>query len=78
MPHKISRRRFVQSAAAIGMSLPTVLPSGILAYQSPAARLSFACIGMGGQMRGYLIPELQKLDQQIVAICDVDKRQRES
>lgn len=29
-------------------------------------------------MRGYLIPELTKLDQQIVAICDVDKRQRDS
>ena len=29
-------------------------------------------------MRGYLIPELTKIDQQIVAICDVDKRQRDS
>ena len=29
-------------------------------------------------MRGYLIPELAKLDQQIVAICDVDRRQRDS
>ncbi len=29
-------------------------------------------------MRGYLIPELGKIDQQIVAICDVDKRQLDS
>lgn len=29
-------------------------------------------------MRGYLIPELSKLDQQIVAICDVDQRQLDS
>ncbi|MEJ7593268.1 MAG: Gfo/Idh/MocA family oxidoreductase [Planctomycetaceae bacterium] len=78
MPHNLSRRRFVESAAAIGIGLPTILPSGILAGQSPNERLAFACIGMGGQMRGYLIPELAKLDQQIVAICDVDKRQRDS
>ncbi len=78
MPHNISRRRFVQSAAAVGIGLPTILPSGILAGPSPNERLSFACIGMGGQMRGYLIPELGKIDQQIVAICDVDQRQRES
>src|ERR1041384_6786141 len=77
-PHKVSRRRFVQSAAAIGMGFPTILPSGVLAGPSPNERLSFACIGMGGQMRGYLMPELAKIDQQIVAICDDDKRQRES
>ena len=39
---------------------------------------TFACIGMGGHMRGYLVPELLKLDQRIIAICDVDKRQRDS
>ena len=76
MSHLHSRRRFVQTAAAIGF--PMILPSGILAGQSPNNKLSFACIGMGGQMRGYLIPELAKIDQQIVAICDVDKRQRDS
>ena len=78
MSHRISRRRLVQSAAVFGIGLPTILPSRILAGPSPNERLSFACIGMGGQMRGYLIPELTKIDQQIVAICDVDKRQRDS
>ncbi len=78
MSRKLSRRRFVQSAAVLGIGLPTILPSGILTGQSPNERMSFACIGMGGQMRGYLIPELAKLDQQIVAICDVDKCQRDS
>ena len=75
MGHKLSRRQFVQSAAAIGIGLPTILPSGILSGKSPNEKLAFACIGMGGQMRGYLIPELSKIDQQIVAICDVDQRQ---
>lgn len=78
MTHQPSRRQFIQSATAAGIGLPTILPS--LAVGAPAVkeRLSFACIGMGGQMRGYLVPELRKLDQQIVAICDVDKRQRDS
>lgn len=55
-----------------------MLPSGLLAGQSPNERLSFACIGMGGQMRGYLVPEINKLDQSVVAICDVDQRQLDS
>ena len=75
---RLTRREFVQSAAAVGIGLPTILTSQVFAEQSPNSRLSFACIGMGGQMRGYLIPELAKIDQQIVAICDVDKRQRDS
>lgn len=29
-------------------------------------------------MRGYLVPELNKLDQTVVAICDVDQRQLDS
>lgn len=78
MSHQLTRRRFVQSAAAVGIGLPALLPSGKTMAQSPQERLSFACIGMGGQMRGYLIPELAKLDQQIVAICDVDQRQCDS
>jgi hypothetical protein len=77
MFQEFSRRQFVQTAAAT-VGLPMILPSGLLARQSPNEKLSFACIGMGGQMRGYLIPELNKLDQKIVAICDVDKRQLDS
>ncbi len=78
MKTSLHRRRFLQSAAAAGISLPTIVPNHVLAGASPNERLTFACIGVGGQMRGYLIPELGKIDQQIVAICDVDKRQRET
>ncbi len=76
MPRNLSRRHFLQSATAMGIGLPT-LSSRVFAA-SPNDRLQFACIGMGGQMRNYLVPELGKIDQQIVAICDVDKRQRDS
>lgn len=77
MSHSVSRRKFAQSVVA-GIGLPMILPKGISADQSPNEKLTFACIGMGGQMRGYLIPELNKLDQTIVAICDVDQRQLDS
>ncbi|MBS0262336.1 MAG: Gfo/Idh/MocA family oxidoreductase [Planctomycetes bacterium] len=78
MPHRISRRRLLKTAAVTGLGLSGLQPA--LTWGAPSARekLSFACIGMGGQMRGYLIPELAKLDQQIVAICDVDQRQLDS
>ena len=75
MPHRVSRRRFVQLAAVVGA--PAILSSRVSAA-SPNDRLAFACIGMGGQMRNYLVPELGKIDQQIVAICDVDKQQLDS
>jgi predicted dehydrogenase len=74
MSHRVSRRRFAQAAAA-SVGLPMILPSGLLAGPSPNDKLSFACIGMGGQMRRYLVPELNKLDQTVVAICDVDQKQ---
>lgn len=74
----LTRRRFLQTATAAGIGLPALLPTRRARAQTESARLSFACIGMGGQMRGYLIPELAKLDQQIVAICDIDQRQRDS
>lgn len=77
MSYRVSRRRFSQTAMA-GLGLPMMLPSELLAGQSPNERLSFACIGMGGQMRGYLVPELNKLDQTVDAICDVDQRQLDS
>jgi len=74
MAGPLSRRDFIRlgaltSAASLnaGRALASTIP--------PGRDLTFACIGMGGQMRGYLVPELAKLDQRIVAICDVDQRQ---
>jgi predicted dehydrogenase len=78
MPKNLTRRRFMASSAAVGVGLASAVQPSTVTSQSPNEKLSFACIGMGGQMRGYLIPELRKLEQQIVAICDVDTRQRET
>lgn len=71
----LNRRQFVQATTALGAGLwVSGSPRSALA-QTPNSRLQIACIGMGGQMRGYLVPELGKVDQQVVAICDVDQRQ---
>lgn len=77
MTNRLTRRRFVQASAA-SLGLPLLLPAGSRQTRRPARQMTFACIGMGGQMHGYLVPELRKIDQQIVAICDVDQRQLES
>ena len=70
-----SRRRFLHSATVLGGGLAFALTGRRVRAASPNDRLAIACIGMGGHMRGYLLPELAKIDQQIVAICDVDQRQ---
>ena len=72
-----SRRSFLHSATIFGGMAGFLGPRRGLAA-SPNDRLAIACIGMGSHMCGYLLPELPKSDQQIVAICDVDQRQLDS
>ena len=87
--HSISRRGLLRggvlaAAAATSTTLPTGLQAGIGLTRALGGEpgddkpLTFACIGMGGQMRGYLLQELAKLDQRVVAICDVDRQQLET
>ena len=73
---KITRRQFAHSTAGLAAGLWIGASKRALS-DSPNSRLQIACIGMGGQMRGYLAPELGKVDQRITAICDVDQRQLE-
>jgi predicted dehydrogenase len=75
MRNELSRRQFVQATAAIGAGLWAGSATRFSLGESPNSRLQIGCIGIGGQMRGYLVPELGKVDQEIVAICDVDQRQ---
>lgn len=78
MTNSLTRREFVHATAAMGAGLWAGTGNRMAIAESPNSRLQIACIGMGGQMRGYLVPELGKVDQRIVAICDVDRRQLES
>jgi predicted dehydrogenase len=73
MRFDLSRRRFLETATVLGgVALPGGLPSARAATKN--GRLAIAAVGMGGQMMAYLVRELEKIDQDIVAICDVDRR----
>ncbi|MCL4216067.1 MAG: gfo/Idh/MocA family oxidoreductase, partial [Candidatus Hydrogenedentes bacterium] len=75
---KITRRSFL-SAAGAAVSLPMILPSGVLAAQgAPGAndRLAIAFIGVGG-MGGHHLGDMQRFvdsgDVNIAAVCDIDE-----
>jgi predicted dehydrogenase len=69
----ISRRAFVQGAAAA--ALPLFVPRTALSDDKKAAaseRLTLGFIGIGTQMRGHLGFFLGQKDVQVLAVCDVD------
>src|SRR5438477_12122903 len=66
-PHKVSRRKFLGTAAA-AISVPYIVPSRALASQGqPGAndRVVTAVIGTGGQGSSHVFPDA-------AALCDVD------
>ncbi len=78
----LSRRRFMGGAAAAAAVLAggcghfktvTVVPPHVLGkgHTAPSDRLNIAGVGIGGQGRGDL-RNLARLEQNIVALCDVD------
>ena len=72
MRHDLSRRRFLEAATALGgLGVSGMLPRRRAATKN--GRLAIAAIGMGDQMMNYLVKELEKVDQDIVAVCDVDR-----
>lgn len=74
MARVFNRRRFLATGTALG-GLAVTARHGRAASEGPP---TIACIGMGGQMMGYLLKELGKLECRIAAICDVDRRQLDS
>jgi predicted dehydrogenase len=78
---KLSRRRFLQSAALTTAALPVIVPSTALGdEQRPAAseRITLGFIGVGTQGRGLLNGFLGQKDVQVLAVCDVDTNRREN
>lgn len=70
---KISRRDFMNSAAAAAAF--TIIPRHVLggkAYAAPSDKLNIACIGIGGR-GGANLNGVRR--ENIVALCDVDKKQ---
>jgi len=70
----ISRRDFLKSSAlaAVGVALPTIVPSSVLGAGAASNRITIGCIGVGRMGLGDM-QEVMGFDEvQVVAVCDVD------
>ncbi|MGD8501682.1 MAG: Gfo/Idh/MocA family oxidoreductase [Phycisphaerales bacterium] len=83
-PNKnITRRRFLKSATGVtagAMAFPYVVSSSALGKAGGVAasdRIVMGCVGMGGMGIGDMRGFLGKKEVQVVAVCDVDKSQRD-
>jgi predicted dehydrogenase len=77
MNGKMNRRGFIKAGAAAGIgyfAVADVTESRAVRQNDPLNRLNIAIIGAGGQGGGNL-GSLAKLNENIVALCDVDARQ---
>ena len=71
-----SRRQFLtKSAAAIGF--PTIIPASVLGQNAPSNKITMAVFGWGMMGPSNTGKFLQESDCQIVAACDIDKRNLE-
>jgi len=79
----INRRRFLKNATGIAagaVAFPYIISSSALGNAGNIAasnRIVMACIGMGGMGTGDMRGFLSKKEVQVVAVCDVDKSQRD-
>src|SRR6266567_3547003 len=77
-PKLLTRREFLRSATALGVTSPFILPSRVWSAEiKPTERLTLGFIGLGTQGRGLLDGFLRKKETQTVAVCDVDTSRRE-
>ncbi|MCA0377642.1 MAG: Gfo/Idh/MocA family oxidoreductase [Gemmatimonadetes bacterium] len=71
MSDSVSRRDFVGTSATLAMGA-MIVPRHVLGgtgYRAPSAKLNIACVGIGGMGMNNMA---QMLDENIVAVCDVD------
>jgi len=76
---QLNRRRFLKGAAAGAIALPYAITSNALGGPGKAAaseRVVVGCIGIRGRGSHDLRWVMSQPDTQVVAICDVQKRQR--
>jgi predicted dehydrogenase len=79
----LSRRRFLESAAASGgvLAAPLLVPGKVLGMDgavAPSERIVLGAIGLGGRGTGDLNCFMRNPDVQFVAICDVRQVRREA
>jgi hypothetical protein len=79
MSDKVSRRKFLSRAAAVAAA-PYIIPASALGKDgavAPSNRITVGCIGIRGRGFHDLRWMIRNPDAQIVAICDLQKKQRE-
>lgn len=80
----MKRRQFLRSstlATASGIIIPTIIPASALGnngFTAPSDRILMASIGVGSMGKGNMNSFVKNKDVQIVAVCDLDKKRRES
>jgi len=80
---EITRRRFMKNVTGItagAIAFPYIVPSSALGNAGNVAasnRIVMGCIGVGGMGTGDMRGFLSKKEVQVVAVCDVDKSQRD-
>jgi predicted dehydrogenase len=75
----VTRRSFLQGAAAAAAAIPVLESGADEAKKKPASdRLTLGFIGMGTMNRGHLGHFLGQKDVQVLAVCDVDTTRREN
>lgn len=79
MSGKLSRRKFLSRAAAV-VAAPSIIPASALGLEGatpPSERIVVGCIGIRGRGLHDLRWMIRNPDVQVVAICDLQKKQRE-
>ncbi|NQT51695.1 Gfo/Idh/MocA family oxidoreductase, partial [bacterium] len=76
-PRAITRRGFLQGAAAAAAVAPAIVPAHVLGADAPSNKILMGGIGMGGMGRGDLGGFLGDSRVRVVAVCDVDTRHQD-
>ena len=69
MSHRLTRRSFIQSAAAAGFGLPLIRTN---AFASENDQLHVGCVGVGGKGWSDMMETAKSPHVTIQAICDID------
>jgi len=81
--NNITRRRFLKNVTGFtagAIAFPYIVPSSALGNAGSVAasnRIVMGCIGVGGMGTGDMRGFMSKKEVQVVAVCDVDKSQRD-
>jgi predicted dehydrogenase len=78
----MNRRAFLKKAAVVGgvVTAPLIVPSSVLGRNgttAPSNRITMGAIGLGGRGTGDLRAFMAQKEVQFVAVCDVQRKNRE-